>query len=441
MKRSCCVLTSLVLFLSIRAYSQNWPSFRGPNATGIANGQNPPTTWNLETSQNVKWKTPIPGLAHSSPIIWDDRIFITTVISSDIIPTFELATSGRAVTGDSTKLQWKIYGLQKSSGKIIWEQTAYQGLPRAKRHRKSSQCNSTPVTDGRFVATVMGSEGLYCYDVEGKLLWQKDLGILDGGYVGKPWFQWGHGSSPVIYKNMVIVQIDKFEDSYLAAYDVKDGNEIWSVARTDIPTWSTPTIFERSNRVELITNGGNYARGYDPMTGRELWRFADHAEVKVPTPFVANGLIYLSGGAPRGRQMIAIRVGGDGDISMQNAADSNSFVAWQIKSGGPYTVTPIVYDKLFYTCTNSGILACYDANTGERIYRTRLGSGFSASPVAADGKLYFASEDGIVHVVKAGPAFEVIAKNDMGEACMATPAISDGMIFIRTRDYIYALGA
>ncbi|MCG8605421.1 PQQ-binding-like beta-propeller repeat protein [bacterium] len=434
-------LISLLFLLSAQTQAQNWPSFRGPHASGTADGKALPIEWNIATSHNIKWKAPIPGLAHSSPIVWGDRVFVTTAVSADANLAFQLASSGRAVTVDSLNLEWKILALDKGSGKIIWEQTAHRGLPRTKRHQKASQCNSTPVTNGQYLAAVMGSEGLYCFDMAGKLIWKKDLGVLDGGYVGRPWFQWGHASSPIIYKNLVIVQIDKFEDSYLAAYDIKSGKEIWSVHRDNVPTWCTPTVFESDTRSELITNGGHYARGYDPLTGKELWRFADRAEVKVPTPIVADGVIYLAGGAPRGRKMFAIRSGASGDISLKAGERSNEHTVWMAQSGGPYTVTPIVHGGYFYSCNNGGILACYSASTGEMVYRTRLGSTFSASPVAANGNLYFASEDGAVFVVKAGPTYELLAKNEMHEGCMATPAISNGIIFIRTRKNVYAIGA
>ena len=397
--------------------------------------------WDLDSSEGVRWRRSIPGLAHSSPIVWGERIFVTTAIASDGSPAFELATSGRAVTTDSVPLEWKIYALERSSGEILWERVAAEGLPKTKRHSRSSPCNSTPATNGKFVAAIMGSQGLFCYSIEGELVWTKDLGVLDGGYVGLPEFQWGHASSPIFFRDRVIVQIDKVEDSYLAAYEADTGEEIWVAPRDELPSWCTPTVFETEDRAELITNGGNYARGYDPLTGEELWRFADRAEVKVPTPFVVDDVIYLAGGAPRGRQMVAIRVGGEGDVSHREGAAPSEQLVWRIQNGGPYTVTPIVYGGYFYTCTNNGILACHDAATGERLYRERLDGGFSASPVAAAGRLYLASEEGDGFVLEAGPYFVVLARNEMGETCMATPAISDDLLVVRTTSALYAIGS
>jgi outer membrane protein assembly factor BamB len=313
-------------------------------------------------------------------------------------------------------------------------------MPRARRHVKASQANSTPVTDGRVVVALMGSEGMFAYDFAGKLLWKQDLGVLNPGLWDDKTSEWGHSSSPVIYKNLVIVQADGHKQSFIAAFDLKSGRQAWRVERGEITSWSTPTVYEGRTRTELIANGGRYIRGYDPMTGKELWRFSDNdTQVKMQAPLVAHELIFVTGGYPPGRTMYAFRPGASGDVSLKAGEETNGFVAWRKTSGSPYTPTPVVYGDLFYTCADNGVVAAYDAKTGERLYQERLPSSFSASPVAADGKLYFASEDGEVFVVKAGPKFELLATNSMGEPLLATPALSGGMLILRSQGHVYAV--
>ncbi|MBD0328339.1 MAG: PQQ-like beta-propeller repeat protein, partial [Pyrinomonadaceae bacterium] len=343
---------------------------------------------------------------------------------------------------DESKHTWRVYCLDKRNGKILWVRTAYEGVPKVKRHIKASHASSTPVTDGKHVVALFASEGLYAYDASGNLLWKKDLGVLDAGWFYDPDYQWGHASSPIIYKDMVIVQCDLQKSSFIAAYNLKDGRQIWRTPREEIPSWGTPTVYEGKTRAELITNATKYIRGYDPLTGKELWRLSGNSEITTPTPIVAHDLIFVTSGYAPIQPIYAIRPGASGDISLKEGAESNEFIAWSKKRGGPYTPTPIIYGDYLYTCANSGVLACYNARTGERIYQQRIaerGGAFTASPVAADGKLYFTSEDGEIFVVRAGPKYELLATNQMGEVCMATPAISDGMIFIRTQYHIYGI--
>jgi outer membrane protein assembly factor BamB len=367
---------------------------------------------------------------------------VTTAISSDPQVNFQSsATGGRAVLSDTAKHIWRVYCLDKTTGKILWEQTAHEGAPKIKRHLKASHANSTPVTDGKHLVAFFGSEGLYCYDLSGKLLWKQDLGVLNAGYVGFPELQWGTASSPIIYKNMVILQCDSQQNSFVAAYDLDSGKRVWVSERDDLPSWSTPLIFE-GKRLELITVSPKFIRGLDPTTGKELWRIADYAEVRVPAPIAAHGLIFISGGAPRGRHFFAVRPGGSGNISLDEGGNSHSLIAWQVSKGGPYTPTPIVYGDYLYVCADNGVLSCYRAQTGELVYQKRIsetGGSYSASPIAADGKLYLASEDGEVQVIKAGAEFERIASNPMGESLMATPAISGGLIFIRGQHHLFAV--
>lgn len=435
------LLTCFCLFAA-NTFAQNWPSFRGQDAAGVAEGSTLPTIWEAEKPTNIRWKTRIPGLGHASPIVWGQRVFIATAVSGES-SEFQTQTRSNAPVPESAKHSWRLYCLDKNSGRIIWEKAAHEGVPRVKRHLKASQANSTPATDGKYVVALFASEGLFCFDVEGRLLWKQDLGILDPGLHDDAAVQWGYASSPIIYKNFVIVQGDAHAQSFLAAFDLKDGKRVWTVERGEMPSWSTPTVYRSKQRDELITNAPRHIRGYDPLTGKELWRFAnDELIVQVPTPFIAHGMFYVTGGWPGGRPIKVFRPNASGDISLTNGQSANGHVAWKSERGGPYVPTPIVYGEYLFSCTDKGVLTCFNAKTGEQIYQQRLKEqsiGFSASPVAGNGHLYFASEDGEVHVVKAGPQYKLIASNPMNEAMMATPAIADNMLIIRGQHHVFGV--
>ena len=258
------------------------------------------------------------------------------------------------------------------------------------------------------------------------MLWKQDLGILNGGWFYDPDYEWGTASSPISYKNVVIVQCDIQKNSFVAAYDINDGHRVWTTPREEIPSWGTPTIYEGKDHAELITQGTKFIRGYDPMTGKELWRLSGNSEVTAPTPIVAHDLIFVTNGYRVVQPIFAIRPGASGDISLKAGQESNDSIAWSKQHGGPYMPTPVVYGDYLYTCNN----------------QQRLGEGgaYSASPVAADGKIYYTSEDGDVFVVKAGPTYELLATNSIGEVCMASPAISDGKLFVRAEHHLFAIG-
>jgi outer membrane protein assembly factor BamB len=427
------------------AHAQNWPQFRGPGATGVVEGPARPVTWDAPKSVNVRWKTAIPGLSHASPVVWGDKVFVVTAITSGAKDETRYGLFGDVVpVKDDPKHTWKVYALDKSTGKILWERVAFEGMPKVKRHPKSTHADSTPVTDGKYLVVNFGSHGLYAYDLNGKLKWKQDLGVLDAGWFYDADYQWEYGSSPIIYKNMVIVQADIQKNSFIAAYDLKTGKELWKTPREEIPSWGTPTVYEGKLRAELITTGPKAVRGYDPATGKELWRLGPMSEITTPTPIVAHDLIFVTSGYPPVQPIYAIKPGANGDISLKDGKDSNEFIAWSKPRGGPYMPTPIVYGDLLYTCSIQGVLVAYNALTGERVYQERLGGGggaFTASPVASEGKIYLASEDGDVFVVKAGAKYELLAKNPVGEVMMATPAISDGMVIVRTVSHLYAFGS
>jgi outer membrane protein assembly factor BamB len=430
--------------VAVSAKAQNWPQFRGPSANGVAEGVTTPTTWDVAKSQNLQWKTAIPGLSHASPVVWGNKVFVVTAVSTNPNEEKRFGLYGDvAPVKDDPKHAWKVYALDKKSGKILWERLAYEGLPKVKRHPKSTHAASTPATDGKYLIVLFGSEGLYAYDLNGKLLWKQDLGVLDAGWFYDPDYQWEYGSSPIIYKNLVIVQADIQKNSFIAAYDLKTGKQVWKTSRAEIPSWGTPTVYEGKARAELIANGSKAIRGYDPLTGTELWKLTPNSEVTTPTPIVANDLIFVTSGYRPIQPIYAIKPGATGDISLKDGKTSNEFIAWSTTRGGPYMPTPVAYGEFLYTLSNNGVLAAYKISTGERIYQERLagkGGAFTASPVASDGKIYLSSEDGDVFVVKAGPKYELLATNPVGEVMMATPAISDGLVIVRGINHLFAFG-
>jgi outer membrane protein assembly factor BamB len=422
----------------------NWPSFRGPDGTGVADGQNPPVVWNATKGESIRWKTAIPGLGHSCPVVWGNRVFLTTAISSgQADPKIRVGNYGDVGSvNDTSKHTWQVLCLDRDSGKILWTKTAHEGVPKIKRHLKGSQANCTPATDGQHVVACFGSEGLYCYDFEGKLLWQRDLSTLDSSFALDVEYEWGFGNSPTLHDGRCILQCDLSRDSFIAAFSLEDGSKIWSTPRDEIPSWSSPVVWRNSTRTEIVTNAAQYARGYDPASGTELWRLAKKSEVTIPTPVIGKDLAYITSGNRPIQPIIAIRPGAVGDISLNGKAETNGYVVWSRMRGGPYMPTPILYGDYFYTCSNAGIVTCYQAATGKEVYKERIGgASYTASPVAADGRLYFISEQGEVRVVKAGPTFELLAVNELGDNCLASPAISNGALFVRTQHFLWALGA
>jgi outer membrane protein assembly factor BamB len=423
----------------------NWHSFRGPQASGQLPESNPPLTWDVESGENIAWKTPVPGMGHSSPITWGDRVFVTTSIPAQGQSELRTGLYGDIASVDEEISQeWRVICLDKGSGNILWERTATEGMPRIKRHPKSSHANSTPATDGRRLVCLMGAEGLFCYDFEGRLLWKQDLGILDAGFFAVPSAQWGFGSSPVIEAGRVIVQCDVQENSFLAAFDLETGREIWRTPRGDVPTWSTPTLFTRDDSTQIVVNGFRHAGGYDFNTGAEIWRLSGNGDIPVPTPVVAHDLIFLTSAHGPQAPIHAVRTTARGDLSPTPDRPSSPHVAWSHPRRGNYMQTPIVVGDYLYLCSDAGIVACYRAKTGQELYRERLGrggGGFTASPVAADGRIYYTSERGEVFVVQAGPEFRVLARSELGESCMATPSLTgDGLLF-RTQHHLIAVRA
>jgi outer membrane protein assembly factor BamB len=422
----------------------NWPSFRGPQASGVAEGVNLPDRWNGASGENILWKTRVPGLSHSSPVVWGDRLYVTTAISSQGDATFKHGLFGEGdASPDRSVHQWKVYCLDARTGKIIWERTAYEGVPKEKRHVKSTYANATPALDGRHVVAFFGSQGLYCFDTDGRLIWKKDVGVLDLGAYDAPEYEWGTASSPIIYKNMVIVQCDTQKDDFLLSVNIDTGATVWTATRDELPSWGTPTIVSGPTRVELVTNASRVIRGYDPETGKELWRLGGSSQITAPTPVFFEDLIVVASGRRPEAPIFVVRAGAMGDLTLAKGTSRSDDVVWSRQQRGPYMPTPLIYGALLYVLGNQGILDCYELRSGSEVYRQRVahqGGGFSASPIAADGRIFLPSEDGDIFVVRAGKEFDVLAVNPMGERVMATPALAGGRMFIRGERTVFAIG-
>jgi outer membrane protein assembly factor BamB len=432
------------LFVSVLILTSNvgaspdagWPQWRGPSGQGVSTEKNLPAEWT--TTKNIKWKTAITGRGHSSPIVWGNRIFLTTAIEGDLVPG---AKAVKHMDGDKEFLHpdsvgadhkhlFKVICIDRDSGKIAWEQTAFAGTPYDNRHRKSSFASATPATDGKYVYAFFGTEGLYAYDMSGKLIWKADLGKL--GTVGM-----GTGTSPILYENLVILQCDEENGaaSFIVGIDKESGKEVWRSPRKVQVSWSTPLLVRSGNRAELVTSGSEFVISYDPVSGKELWRHKGVESNAIPSPVASNDLVFISAGFPA-KVAMAIKLGSTGDL-----ADA---VVWRYNKGTAYVPSPILYGDYLYLTSDRGVLTCLDAKTGEVKYeggRVPVPASFTASPVAVDGKILMTSEDGDTFVAKAGPKHEIIGTNSVGEPVYASPAIADGHIFIRGERNLYCIGS
>lgn len=442
MRTNLLFLLAVTLLGRLVVADSNWPQYRGPHALGVDDSMPLPTSWNVETGANIRWQTPIPGLAHSSPIIWGDRVYVATAVTPGKAE-LKVGLYGDIESVDEKEpQQWRLLALDKASGKILWNTLGYQAVPKVKRHTKASHCNSTPATDGKRIVAIFGSEGLFCFDTAGKLLWKKDLGPMDAGYFDVPSAQWGFASSPVIHEGKVVVLCDVQKGSFLAVFNLADGQELWCTPRQDVPTWGTPSVVTANGKTQIVVNGWHHTGGYDFTTGKELWHLDSGGDIPVPTPVFANGLLYLTSAHGKVRPMRAIRSDASGDITPTEPGATNAAIVWAHARQGNYMQTPIPVGDALYACFDIGVLTCFDAQTGAIRYSERLsknGEGFTPSPVSDGRRLYFTSELGNVYVVPVGSKFSLVATNAMNETCMATPAISAGTLFYRTREKLVAI--
>ena len=427
------------------AIAANWPQFRGRQAGGVDSASELPTVWNVGSGENVRWQTPIPGLGHASPIVWENRIYVATAVRPGVKAELKVGLYGEGNSyTEKEPHQWRLLCLDKTSGKVLWDKLGYEAVPRLERHTKATHCNSTPATDGKRIVAMFGSEGLFCFDMNGQQLWHKDLGKLHGGPYDAPTMQWGFASSPVLYGGKVVAQCDTLTEQFLAVFDASDGRELWRTPRKEVSTWSTPIVATAAGRTQIIVNGWKQIGGYDFSSGRALWSLREGGDMPVASPILAGDSVILTSGHGKYRPMRAVRLSATGDVTPPNLNTTNQSVVWCHPRKGNYLQTPIVVGDLLWGCSNDGIVTCFDVRSGKLNYEERIGGGgqgFTASPVAAKGKLYFTGEQGDVFVIAAEEKFSVLATNQLGGICLATAAISDGALLFRTTEKLLAIAS
>ena len=407
---------------------------------GVAEDPQLPDKWSA--TENVAWKTDIPGLGWSSPIVWGDRIFVTSVVSSAAVeaPKKGLYFGGERLTPSKDEHRWMVYCVDWKTGKLLWEREVYRGAPTATRHLKNSYASETPVTDGERVYAYFGNLGLFCLDFKGNVVWKQNYELR------KTRFGWGMAASPVVYKDRVYIVNDNDEQSYFAAYDKKTGKEAWKVEREVGTNWATPYVWENKQRTEIILPGFKGVKSYD-LNGKTLWEFKEMSSIVIPMPFSKFDLLYIASGyvGDQRRPVYAVRPGASGDISLNQGETSNQFIAWYLPQGGPYNPSPIIYGDYYYTLFDRGFFTAHDAKTGKEIYgKQRIDAdvpvgAFTSSPWAYNGKIFCLSEEGDTYVIQAGTEYKLLGKNALGEMCMATPAIARGSLIIRTASKLYRI--
>jgi outer membrane protein assembly factor BamB len=420
--------------------TDQWVQFRGPHAGAVPDDPSLPDTWS--ETENVVWKTPIPGMGWSSPIVWDDHVFITSAISAgkekDPVPGLYDEHDHIKAEADH---RWMVYDVDFRSGKIRWARELHNGFPPLLRHIKNSYASETAVTDGERVYVYFGAIGLVAaLDFNGTVLWQKNLGAFNTST------ELGPASSPLLYKGRLYILNDNTTQSFLAAFDAKTGNEIWRVPRANgAGIWATPIVWEHARRTEIVTVGSGVTGkilSYS-LDGKLLWELKGMSSLSVPTPFVKDDLLYASSGYPGGerRPVYAIRPGANGDISLKDGETTNDYVAWFQPLLGTYNTSALVYRNHYYTLLDRGFFLCHDARTGKQVYGRRRISiesgGFTSSPWAYNGKIFVLSEDGDTFVIQAGPEFKLLGKNTLNDMAMATPAVLRGSLLLRTRSALY----
>jgi outer membrane protein assembly factor BamB len=436
-------LSLMVIVLAVNVvHAQNWPGWRGPGGTGVSSESSFPVSWD---ATNIRWKTPIPGRGHSSPIVWGDRIFLTTSIEGDIVAGREKKPEHKLggevfihpdMVSHDRKQTMKVIGLDAKNGNILWQRTAYEGPVADGRHRKSSFASATPATDGRNVFVFFGTEGLYAYDVNGDLKWRRDLGEIRT-------LGLGYATSPVLFADLVIVQCDEDngESSFIAAFDQATGKEAWRQSRQVQSSWATPVLVDVGGRTELITAGTEFTIAYDPKTGRELWRTKGVNSNAIPSPVYGDGIVYVTAGYPD-KSVLAIRHAWPANAD-SSSGGAKVEILWSRARGTAYVTSPLLLGNSLYISTDRGILTNLDAKTGEPRYeggRVPVPASFTASMVAFGDKILQTSEEGDVFVVQAGAAHKVIATNHLGEPIFASPALANGVIYVRGEKHLYAIG-
>jgi len=421
------------------AEMRQWAQFRGPGSRGIATGEGYPAEW--DTNRNVRWKVEVGGHGWSSPIVWDDRIYLTGVDSEEApeTPKKGLYFGGERGAPASGQHRWMVYSLNWDDGRVKWKTDVHAGAPTNPLHVKNTYASETPVTDGERVYAYFGNVGLFCLDGQGKQLWSKKWEPV------KTRNGWGSAASPVLHGDRIYVVNDNETQSFMVALNKRTGEEVWRVQRDEPSNWATPYVWQTASRTEIVVPGRKKVRSYDPE-GKVLWELGGMSSIVIPTPFSAFDLLYVCSGyvGDSTRPVFAIRPGASGDISVKEGQGTNQFIAWYAKTAGPYNPSPIIYGDYLYVLFDFGFLSCHDARTGRTIYEKQRfdpkgNVAFTASPWAADGKIFCLSEDGDTYVIKAGPKYELIGKNSLGEMSMATPACVDKSVIIRTLTKLYRI--
>lgn len=422
--------------------NRQWPSYRGYYASGYLDDAHLPDSFNIESAYNVKWNVEVPGLGLSCPVIWDDRVFITTAVSEFDKEGYLPGLYGDiAPVDDSSEHVWKVICYNKNSGKLIWEQDSYQGIPKVKRHPKSSHANTSIACDGTHVIAFFGSEGLYCYDMDGQLLWKRDFGLINSAWDKVESAEWEFCSSPVIFQDKVIIQADALNTAFVAVLDLHSGKTIWRQEREEISNWCTPNIYFDDNKSRVVVNGYNHRGAYDLQTGDEIWKMSGGGDIPVPTPIVWKDLLYFNSAHGGKAPLMALKNSARGDIKYpQSESSPGDDFAWFYDRAGAYMTSVLVYDNLLYQLRWNGNLSCFDARTGELIYKETVHpTSFIASPVASDGKIYMVSEYGDLYIAKTGREYKLLKKIPLGEVSLVTPGIVEGILFLRTAGCLIAV--
>lgn len=419
---------------SATEWSQYWPQWRGPAARGISATATPPLEWN--ETKNVRWKAPIPGSGTSTPIIWEDKVFLLTAIKS--APASAAAAGSGAEGGARSEVvtdsyRFVVLCLDRKSGKTLWEKTACETVPHEGHHRDHGYASASPVTDGQHVLAYFGSRGLYCYDMQGNLKWSKDFGDM------RTRNEFGEGSSPALHGNTVVVTWDDESDNdFVVALNKETGEQLWKKPRAEATSWATPLIVEHGGKTQVIVNATAKVRSYDLKTGEELWNIGGQTANVIPSPVSDKDLVIAMSGF-RGAAIRAIKLGATGEL------DSTDAVVWQHNKSTPYVPSPLLVDNLLYFISgNNGMLSCFDALKGTAHYEAeRLEGvmGVYASPVASAGHVYVLGRDGTCLVLKQGPKLEIVSRNKVDEKSDASLALVGKEIFLRGHQNLYCIAA
>jgi outer membrane protein assembly factor BamB len=418
---------------------RHWPQWRGPAANGVAPFGDPPVEW--AEDRNVRWKVKVPGYGTSTPIIWGTQVFIQTAIATGRKPetgsaasrpdTAPLAGRGGPGPGKVDEVyQWVLLCYDRTTGDVLWQKVAREELPHEGHHQDHGFASASPVTDGERVFAHFGSRGLYCYDLQGNLKWDKDLGRMQtrNGF--------GEGSSPALYGDTIVVNWDHEGDDFIVALDQKTGKELWRQKRDEHTTWSTPLVVEFEGKPQVVVSATGKVRSYDLKTGGQIWECAGMTANVIPTPVSGFGMVYPISGF-QGNALLAIRLGKTGDLTDSDA------ISWSHHRGTPYVPSPLLYDdRIYFLGGNNGVLSCFDAKQGKAVIEQQRLEGIAgvyASPVGAGGRIYVVGRDGSSIVLKRGDTVDVLARNKLGDRIDASPAVVGKELFLRGHQYLYCI--